>query len=124
MSLKTTYSSTDAFITRDGSEIRELMHPQQHAKSHDVSAQSLAEARVAIASKTQLHRHLKSEELYHITAGSGIMTLGDRSFSVQTGDTLCIKPRTAHCIENNGDSELVFLCCCSPAYADNDTELL
>jgi len=124
MSFKTSYSSISAFITRDGSQIRELMHPQQHGASHGIIAQSLAEAVVAVGEKTQLHRHLQSEELYHITAGSGIMTLGEQSFSVQTGDTVCIKPKTPHCIENTANEELVILCCCSPAYADSDTELL
>ncbi len=124
MSLKTTYSSIKAFITRDGSNIRELMHPKQHADSFGVNAQSLAEARVMVGSKTQLHQHLKTEELYHITAGSGVMTLANETFPVQTGDTICIKPGTPHCIENNGDKELVLLCCCSPAYSDDDTELL
>lgn len=124
MSLKTTYSSLEAFITRDGSQIRELIHPKQHSASLGVAAQSLAEARVSARSKTQLHRHVKSEELYHITAGAGVMTLGDESFMVQSGDTVCIKPGTPHCIENNTDQELVILCCCTPAYADSDTELL
>jgi len=123
MPTKTTYSTIEAFITRDGSEIRELMHPQVHADL-GVAAQSLAEARVTVGSKTQLHRHRKSEELYHITAGQGIMTLAKQTFPVQLGDTICIKPNTPHCIENTGNEELVILCCCSPAYADDDTDLL
>jgi len=124
MPLKTTYSKIDAFTTRDDSQIRELMHPASHAESLGVRAQSLAEARVAVGAKTHLHRHHQSEELYHVTAGSGIMTLGSDTFPIGPGDTLCIKPGTPHCVENNGDEELVILCCCSPAYSDSDTELL
>jgi len=124
MAAKTEYSALQAFITRDGSQIRELMHPSPHASEHGVHAQSLAEARVAVGGKTQLHRHHNSEELYHITAGSGAMTLDNDVFAVQTGDTICILPATPHCIENTSNEELVILCCCSPAYADDDTELL
>ena len=124
MAAKTEYSALQAFITRDGSQIRELMHPQQHADEHSVHAQSLAEARVPVGSQTQLHRHHSSEELYHIAAGTGMMTLADKRFKVTSGDTVCIPPATPHCIENTGDEELVILCCCSPAYADEDTELL
>lgn len=120
MATKTEYSRLASFVTRDGSQIRELMHPDQHS----VQAQSLAEARVSVGSKTQLHCHHHSEELYHITAGKAVMTLGEQSFPVQIGDTICIAPGTAHCIENIGDDELVILCCCSPAYSDADTELL
>ena len=119
-SLKTRYQDIPPYQTRDGSQIRELMHPSLHG----VKNQSLAEARVFPGQKTLLHRHAKSEELYHITAGRGVMTLGDEKFRVENGDTICIPPGTAHCIENDGDSELGILCCCSPAYSHEDTELL
>jgi len=124
MAHKTEYSALQAFITRDGSQIRELMHPAEHANPHGVQAQSLAEARVPVGSKTRRHCHHLSEELYHITAGQGLMTLDSESFPVKVGDTVCIPPGTPHCIENTGNEELAILCCCSPAYADSDTELL
>lgn len=124
MSVKTNRSSINSFITRDGSRIRELMHPQQHAQACGVARQSLAEARIAVGNKTHLHRHHNTEELYHITAGQGLMTLGNDCFTVTDGDTICIQPGTPHCIENTGDDELVLLCCCAPAYSHDDTELL
>jgi len=118
--MKTRYIDVPAFITKDGSEIRELMHPS----THDSRAQSLAEATVAPSATTRLHRHRQSEELYHITAGRGRMTLGDESFDVGPGDSLCIPPGTPHCIANTGTVPLRILCCCAPAYAHDDTELL
>jgi mannose-6-phosphate isomerase-like protein (cupin superfamily) len=108
------------YQTKDGSSIRELMHPQQHGNA----AQSLAEARVAVGARTRLHRHRRTEELYHVTRGRGRMTLGGERFDLQAGDTVCIPPGTAHCIENTGTEELRLLCCCSPAYSHDDTELL
>lgn len=117
---RTHYADTPAFVTKDGSLIRELMHPMQHASRN----QSLAEAVVQPGQKTALHRHQQSEELYHITAGSGHMTLGLDNFDVSAGDTVCIRPGTPHCIENTGNSELRILCCCAPAYAHSDTEIL
>jgi len=118
--MKTRYAAVPAFITKDGSEIRELMHPSTHANH----AQSLAEAIVAPGTTTQLHRHRLSEELYHITAGCGRMTLGEEIFEVEPGDTLFIPPGTPHCIENISNKPLRMLCCCAPAYAHEDTELL
>ncbi len=113
------YDSVIPYITKDGSEIRELMHPAVHGNQN----QSLAEATVAPGATTQLHKHLKTEELYHITCGQGLMTLGDTRFDVHPGDTICIKPGTLHCIENTGKEPLVLLCCCSPAYSHEDTIL-
>lgn len=116
----THYSRIPAYRTKDGSEIRELMHPDQHGNHN----QSLAEARVGAGEQTALHRHQKSEELYHISKGSGVMILDGEQFPVNPGDTVLIPPGSAHCISNNGAEELVILCCCSPAYRHEDTELL
>ncbi|WP_334159314.1 cupin domain-containing protein [Oryzomicrobium sp.] len=119
--LVTQRDAVPAYVTKDGSEIRELMHPAVHPGAR---AQSLAEATVFPGQRTLLHRHDATEELYHITAGSGRMTLGDERFAVAPGDTVLIPPGTAHCIENTGAVPLRLLCCCAPAYAHDDTEVL
>lgn len=118
--MKTRYAEIPAYQTRDGSEIRELMHPDQHGNAR----QSLAEAVIAAGQRTRLHCHHRSEELYHITHGSGLMTLAGYCFAVGMGDTVCIPPGTPHCIENTGKDNLHVLCCCSPPYSHEDTELL
>ena len=109
-----------AYKTRDGSLIYELMHPD----SHSCRKQSLARAVLNAGDVTLLHRHIESEELYHITRGEGRMTLGDARFDVKPGDTVCIAPGTPHCIENTGSDQLHMLCMCAPAYRHDDTELL
>lgn len=118
--VKTRYAEIPAYLTKDGSEIRELMHPQAHGGRH----QSLAEATLPAGGRTLLHRHLRTEELYHVTQGAGTMTLGDERFAVAVGDTVLIPPGTAHCIEATAAGPLKILCCCSPAYAHEDTQLL
>jgi mannose-6-phosphate isomerase-like protein (cupin superfamily) len=118
--VKTVYTQIAAYITKDGSAIRELMHPSQHGSRN----QSLAEAVVLPGHATRLHRHLATEELYHVTAGCGLMTLGDETIAVGVGDTVLIPPGTPHCIAAIGPEPLHILCCCSPAYSHDDTELL
>ncbi len=118
--MRSTYRSIAPYQTRDGSEIRELMHPVVHGNRN----QSLAEATVQPGETTALHRHVLTEEIYHITSGTGLMTLGDEHFVVTVGDTICIAPGTPHCISNTGDAPLTILCACSPAYSHEDTELL
>lgn len=120
MTQRSRYDDVVVYQTRDGSHIRELMHPKVHGNR----AQSLAEATIPPGQKTILHRHERSEELYHIVAGEGLLTLGSERFMVVTGDTICIEPRTPHCIENTGQQALRILCCCAPAYAHEDTVLL
>ena len=119
-SILQTYDQVEAYVTKDGSEIRELMHPAVQGNR----LQSLAEATVPPGVQTLLHCHRMTEELYHITAGEGQMRLGEEIFAVRTGDTVCIPPGTPHCIAAQGEIALKFLCCCSPAYSHEDTVLL
>lgn len=116
----THYADIPAYVTKDGSQIRELMHPAQHGNR----AQSLAEATVLPGQRTQLHRHARTEELYHISGGRGLMTLGSEVFEVAVGDTVHIAPGTPHCIAALGAGPLSILCCCTPPYSHEDTELL
>ena len=120
MALRTRIKDITAYVTRDGSEIRELMHPAAQGNM----AQSLAEAIVKQGQQTHLHQHHNSEELYFITNGKGYMTLGEEQFDVIMGDTICIPPGTPHCIKNIGTEALHILCMCSPPYNHEDTELL
>ncbi len=120
MVIKTTYGYIQPYITKDGSIIRELMHPDIHGNMK----QSLAEAIVPVRGTTYLHEHGQSEEIYHITQGYGLLFLGDEQCEVTVGDTVCIPPYIPHQIQNVGEIPLKILCCSSPAYSHDDTELL
>jgi mannose-6-phosphate isomerase-like protein (cupin superfamily) len=121
--MKTRYQDINPYVTKDGSTIRELMHPSAHGESHGSMQQSLAEAEVPVGGRTLPHRHDKSEELYHVIQGEGRMSLGSETFSIGPGDTVCIPPGTVHRIENIGMLPLRVLCCCSPPYDHHDTKL-
>ncbi len=120
MKTQTHYDDADAYVTKDGSIIRELMHPDHHG----AQAQSFAEAIVEAGITTELHLHRLSEEIYHITQGAGRMRLGADTLEVSVGDTIVIRPGTPHCITNVGAVTLKIICACSPAYSHDDTELL
>jgi mannose-6-phosphate isomerase-like protein (cupin superfamily) len=108
-----------AFVTLDGSTIREVAG----AVSLPAANQSLAEATVPVGGATTEHFHRVSEELYFITAGSGHMRLGDEERDVRPGDCIVIAPGARHQIVNTGAEPLRLLCCCAPAYSDEDTVL-
>lgn len=118
--MKTARDAISPYLTKDGSEIRELLHPAHHGAKN----QSLAEALVPAGGTTLLHRHDITEEIYHVTSGHGLMTLGARKFAIASGDSVLIPPGTPHCVTNTGDTALIILCCCAPAYAHDDTVLL
>jgi mannose-6-phosphate isomerase-like protein (cupin superfamily) len=113
-------SRVEAFTTLDGSTIRELAHPSWTPARN----QSLAEASVPAGAQTVAHLHHDAEEIYLFTAGRGRMRLGDEERDVAQGDCVVIPPGTPHKLWAAADAALVLLCCCAPAYADADTELL
>ena len=118
--MRSSYHAVVPYATKDGSEIRELMHPMVHGNRN----QSFAEATVQPGLKTALHRHKITGEIYHITSGAGMMALGGEQFAVAAGETIFIAPGTPHRVESTGDAPLKILCACSPAYSHDDTELL
>jgi mannose-6-phosphate isomerase-like protein (cupin superfamily) len=110
----------ESFTTLDGSRIRELAGPSWTAARN----QSLAEATVPAGGQTVQHLHRRSEEIYHFTAGSGRMRLGDDESDVEPGDCVVIPPGTPHKLWAYEGAPLVLLCCCAPPYSDADTELI
>lgn len=121
--MKTTYQDAPPYVTKDGSEIRELLHPAAHPAPAGQGRVSLAEAIVPPGGETFLHRHPVSEEIYHVTAGQGVMELDGERFAVRPGDSVRIAPGAAHRLFNEGVEPLRVLCVCSPPYSHQDTEL-
>jgi mannose-6-phosphate isomerase-like protein (cupin superfamily) len=106
-----------SFSTLDGSSIRELAGPAWTRARN----QSLAEATVPPGGETGEHYHPRTEELYYFVAGAGRMRLGEEEADVRAGDCVVIPPGTPHKLWNRSPEPLVLLCCCAPAYSDEDT---
>ncbi len=114
---KANLEQLSTFTTLDGSQIRELAGPAWTP----VKRQSLAEATVAPGGETAEHFHPDTEEIYLFIAGTGRMRLGAEESEVASGDCVVIPPGTSHKLWNPGQTPLVLLCCCAPAYSDDDT---
>lgn len=113
-------SEVPSFITKDGSQIRELL---AHRNSC-IRNQSLAEATLPPGCSTTPHFHRRTEEIYFILEGTGRMQIGQEQRDVGPGDAIAIPPGHVHQITNTGQQPLRFLCCCAPAYEHDDTVLV
>lgn len=111
---------TEAFITKDGSEVRELLHPDNSI----IENMSIAEAMVKPGEATREHFHRESEDVYYILQGEGEMHLDGEKVAVRAGDAVLIPARARHFIVNTGKEELIILCASSPPYSHEDTELV
>jgi mannose-6-phosphate isomerase-like protein (cupin superfamily) len=105
------------FITKDGSEIRELLAHRNSA----IRNQSLAEARLPVGSSTQEHFHPRTEEIYYITHGAGKIRIEGETREVRAGDAIAIPAGCKHKLWNTGIETLRLLCCCAPGYEHGDT---
>jgi mannose-6-phosphate isomerase-like protein (cupin superfamily) len=110
-------SDMTPFITKDGSEIRELLA----YRNSGIRNQSLAEARLPAGSSTQEHYHARTEEIYFILTGEGRMRIESELVDVKAGDAIAIAPGKKHKLWNTGRQVLSLLCCCSPCYEHSDT---
>jgi mannose-6-phosphate isomerase-like protein (cupin superfamily) len=108
----TSAETVEAFVTKDGSTIRELHHTQ---------VQSLAEATLEPGQATKRHYHRASEEVYFVLKGQGELEIDGETRFVRPGDAALIPASVWHSLENNGTSELRILCCCAPPYSHDDT---
>jgi mannose-6-phosphate isomerase-like protein (cupin superfamily) len=115
----TNLHATEAFVTADGSSIREVAG----RVSQPTRNQSLAEATVPPGGETAEHYHVEAEEVYLFTRGRGRMRLDDEELDVADGLCVVIAPGTRHKLWNPGGEPLVLLCACAPAYAHDDTVL-
>src|ERR1051325_10055841 len=90
--------SVPAFITKDGSEIRELLAHRNSVLRN----QSLAEARLPVGASTQEHFHPQAEEIYYITRGTGRIRIEGDMHDVKPGDAIAIPPGSKHKLWNTG----------------------
>ena len=105
------------FVTKDGSEIRELLAHRNSA----IRNQTLAEARLPVGGATQEHYHPRAEEIYYLTHGTGKVRIDGETRDVRAGDAIAIPPGQKHKLWNTGSEPLRLLCCCAPGYEHTDT---
>lgn len=113
-------NEVEPFTTKDSAEIRGILAPTNSS----IVQQSLAEATLAPGMVTEEHFHPKAEEIYYVLDGRGRMQVEDEARDVRPGDGIAILPGKRHIIWNIGGSDLIFLCCCSPAYSHDNTVIV
>ena len=102
---------TTEILTREGCWILESWNDPADA------AVSIARARVTPGTTTQLHRLLAVEERYLIIAGTGLVKVGTLApAKVGPGDIVVIPSGVTQQITNNGKTDLIFFCVCTPRF--------
>ena len=106
------FRSTDEFYLDEGCYIVEL-----HNTYTDAGC-SIARARVEPGVTTELHCLRDIVERYVIVSGRGVVEVdGQPPAEVAAMDVVIIPANHSQRIRNTGDSDLVFLCVCTPRFA-------
>ncbi|WP_299457176.1 cupin domain-containing protein [uncultured Microscilla sp.] len=84
---------------------------------HLVKDQSLSVIQEIMAphTKEERHFHAASQQLFFILKGKATFELDGKVIEVMQGESLHIKPRQKHQIQNNADETLEFLVVSQPA---------
>jgi mannose-6-phosphate isomerase-like protein (cupin superfamily) len=99
------------FFIEEGCHITEL-----HNTGEDAGL-SIARARLESDSATRLHCLSQTIERYVIIEGRGSVEIGDQpSADVQPMDVVNIPAGVSQQIINTGETDLVFLCICTPRF--------
>jgi mannose-6-phosphate isomerase-like protein (cupin superfamily) len=113
-------SAAGEITARDGTRLRELLHPDRDRASIRYS--------LAIAwldpGKSSLPHRLKTAEVYYVMRGSGRMHVGDEATEVQAGDAVYIPPDAVQHLENTGHETIEFACIVDPAWQARDEQIV
>jgi mannose-6-phosphate isomerase-like protein (cupin superfamily) len=103
-------ASTEYFY-EEGCWIQELLN---QSSQPDLS---IARARVAPGQRTRWHALADTAERYVVTAGTGLVEVGDLPpTAVGPGDVVTIPPGCRQRISNTGATDLIFLAVCTPRF--------
>ena len=85
-----------------------------------LGAMGVAWAEVDAGAISPAHWHDRTEEVYFIIEGYGVMHLGETAFSIGAGDVVSIPRGFIHAIENPGPATLRMVVATTPPYDDSD----
>ena len=101
------------FTGEDGSIIRELASPANSG----LTRHSLAEIRHPSGTASIEHYHTEAEEVYYVTEGRGEIQINGTTHAICPGDVVVIAPGERHKVWSVGNSDLVLIVTCVPAYS-------
>jgi mannose-6-phosphate isomerase-like protein (cupin superfamily) len=87
----------------------------------DNSNHSLARIVLPPGKSSSLHYHKISQETYFILKGEGQMQVNDKHFTLLPGQACWIESGENHQIHNEGETDLVFMAICVPAWVPDDS---
>ena len=99
----------EVWTDRDGSHLTWRTLVGRHDSPTESLSGGVAELAPG-AGRLERHRHAPAE-VYHVLAGTGVVTVDTERFAVRPGSTVFIPPGAWHAIDNTGDGPLRLFYC-------------
>lgn len=107
--------------TGDGADVFELFGQ----KCPGIGSISLATGSLKPGQNAQIHYHVRTEEIYYVVSGQGVVKVADHEYTVEAGDAMYIPATYPHGLVNTSETDaLVVLCISSPPFDPNDFHLV
>ncbi len=100
------------YTAEDKAVAREIASPRNSRARQLSIADIIIPAGVAV----KPHYHEVIEEIYYVTAGSGLMTVAGRSRRIGVGDAVVIRPGERHSVHNDTGADLRMIVTCTPPW--------
>jgi mannose-6-phosphate isomerase-like protein (cupin superfamily) len=99
----------------------EVVHELIGNSAGGTATYSLAEIVIPPGKASLKHYHPVAEESYYILSGTGRMEMDDDTVTLTAGDSVAILPEQVHQIFNAGETDLVLLALCVPAWTPDNS---
>ena len=94
------------------------------AAAGGLQGHSVAQVLLPPGKASRRHYHPVAEESYYILAGYARLELGEEVAQLGPGDAVAIPPGAVHQLHNAGDTDLMLLAVCVPAWTPDNSVYL
>ncbi len=94
------------------------------AAAGGLQSHSVAQVLLPPGKASRRHHHPVAEESYFILAGQARLELDGATAHLRPGDAVAIPSGAVHQIHNEGDTDLIFLAVCVPAWTPDNSVYL
>ncbi|MCZ7540686.1 MAG: cupin domain-containing protein [Anaerolineae bacterium] len=102
----------------------EIVYELAGAAAGGTGAHSVAQVRIPPGKASRLHYHPLAEESYVILEGSASIEVDGERATLRPGDAVAIPPTAVHRIWNAGETDLLFVAVCVPAWTPDNSAYL
>lgn len=110
----------ESFLAGDHTHISEVLHP----KNDNIEIPFSIAYGYIEEGKSSINHRLQNDEVYVFISGQGEMVIDDVTYTIKENQLALVPKNARQFVRNRGKGRLVFLCIVSPAWSEDEEEIL